>query len=213
MVSGGRTKDERLPPSRSHFTLTGLSPDTEYLVNIFAVSGTQESLPLTGQQKTSMNSLNAYSIFLLCHYLYVFYIFVFCFSSVSDAPTDLEVLDSSPKSITVRWTAPPVTVRYYRITHGESGKLVTHWCYFQTFMLRKTSNFSSSAFLYLGGHSNPKEFTVPGSQSTATINNLKPGTDYTVTVYAVTGRGDSPASSIPIYVTHKTGTNHTQTGH
>lgn len=127
MVSGGRTKDERLPPSRNHFTLTGLTADKEYLVSIYAVSGTEESLPLSGTQKTSMYSDSNFNVLefktLFLHVVHFFCHRFFAFP-VSDAPTDLEVLDSSPTSITVRWDAPPVTVRYYRITHGESGELI-----------------------------------------------------------------------------------------
>nr|5E95_B Chain B, Mb(NS1) [Homo sapiens] len=75
--------------------------------------------------------------------------------SVSSVPTKLEVVAATPTSLLISWDAPAVTVDYYVITYGETG-----------------------------GNSPVQKFEVPGSKSTATISGLKPGVDYTITVYA-----------------------------
>ncbi|XP_046693129.1 fibronectin 1b isoform X2 [Silurus meridionalis] len=146
-TSGGHRQEENLPPNRRRYSLNNLQPNTLYTVRVYAVSGRQESKPLTGTQST-----------------------------ISDAPTDLEVTSSNENSITLSWDAPAIPVRYYRINHKQTGE-----------------------------RGSGQEFTVPGTESTAVVSGLQPGTDYTITIYAVTGRGDSPASSTPTIITHRTG--------
>nr|5MTN_B Chain B, Monobody Mb(Lck_1) [synthetic construct] len=94
--------------------------------------------------------------------------------SVSSVPTKLEVVAATPTSLLISWDAPAVTVVYYLITYGETG---SPWP---------------------GGQA----FEVPGSKSTATISGLKPGVDYTITVYA--HRSSYGYSENPISINYRT---------
>nr|6O02_B Chain B, Monobody (MC3) [synthetic construct] len=96
--------------------------------------------------------------------------------SVSSVPTKLEVVAATPTSLLISWDAPAVTVDFYLITYGETGAAGS---YFQA-------------------------FEVPGSKSTATISGLKPGVDYTITIYAEYYYEDGYYIYSPISINYRT---------
>uniref|UniRef100_UPI003908BCE4 monobody DAM27 n=1 Tax=synthetic construct TaxID=32630 RepID=UPI003908BCE4 len=95
--------------------------------------------------------------------------------AASSVPTKLEVVAATPTSLLISWDAPAVTVDHYVITYGETG-----------------------------GGGGSQEFEVPGSKSTATISGLKPGVDYTITVYAYEFYSGEYSHFSPISINYRT---------
>nr|4S0S_D Chain D, Adnectin-1 [Homo sapiens]4S0S_E Chain E, Adnectin-1 [Homo sapiens]4S0T_D Chain D, Adnectin-1 [Homo sapiens]4S0T_E Chain E, Adnectin-1 [Homo sapiens] len=94
---------------------------------------------------------------------------------------DLEVVAATPTSLLISWPPPYYVegVTVFRITYGETG-----------------------------GNSPVQEFTVPYWTETATISGLKPGVDYTITVYAEMYPGSPWAGQVmdiqPISINYRT---------
>uniref|UniRef100_UPI004074753F Monobody s19382 n=1 Tax=synthetic construct TaxID=32630 RepID=UPI004074753F len=89
--------------------------------------------------------------------------------------TKLEVVAATPTSLLISWRMPMFTVDFYVIQYGETG-----------------------------GNSPVQVQVVPGSTRTATISGLKPGVDYTITVYAYVQR-DNLHYPHPISINYRTG--------
>uniref|UniRef100_H3CVR7 Fibronectin n=1 Tax=Tetraodon nigroviridis TaxID=99883 RepID=H3CVR7_TETNG len=182
-TSGGRKIEQRMPPTRNHFTLTDLEPG-EYQIHVYAVNGNQESLPLTGTQATSESLSPSTFLFLterpkysntFQSRTYSLYIdtcstvlklclscVYFCSSAAMDNPKDLTFSDITFNSMRITWDSPDGTVTSYRI-------------------------------LYYSPEESEREMRVAhkGDRDSVVLRALRPGTEYTVKVIAYHDRTSS----------------------
>uniref|UniRef100_A0A3B3S1L5 Fibronectin n=1 Tax=Paramormyrops kingsleyae TaxID=1676925 RepID=A0A3B3S1L5_9TELE len=179
MASGGRAKEERLPPTRNHFTLTGLAPETEYIINIYARTGHVESLPLTGRQCSVFKKKTRSEPFVVSGSFFI----VDFLLAVSDAPTDLKVVSSTPTNISITVDAPSGM----EVTDVKDTSITVRWNPAQTPVTgyRVTGTPKS-------GHGPSFSEVVAPDQTEFTFSGLMPTNEYKLSVYALGQNGESP---------------------
>uniref|UniRef100_A0A8C4DYP5 Collagen alpha-1(XII) chain n=1 Tax=Dicentrarchus labrax TaxID=13489 RepID=A0A8C4DYP5_DICLA len=167
-TSGGRSQTTQVGGKKTTVLLPKLTPDTEYSITVVAVYAKGLSQELNGLGKTMTPKMNVYKI------IYIplggvrnLRVTDPTTSTLNRSPVrNIQVFNPTTNTLNVRWEAATGPVQQYRVVYSP-----------------------------LTGTRPSESVLVPGTTTTALLQQLLPNTDYNVGVVALYSDGEGPAIS------------------